>query len=346
MKRHRRLSALPRRLLTFAAVSLLVVLATAGLRFAHVARKPPPSTISATALASPDGDFATVGGSTVYFEVSGPGDGPVVVLIHGLLGSSANFTSLRTALAAQGFRVVAVDRPPFGLSDKGAQVDYTLNGQGDLVVGLMDVLDIKRATLLGHSAGAPVAANIALRHPERVDKLILVSGLLTVDTSRVEPGADTSGFDNPALPFIFAFIAQGANPSRAWAAAELREAFSDARLVAFQRANYRDPPDLNPEFIDRLTAFTRIQGWEDGFRAYGRAFAGDRSAVTAERLSNLTQPTLLIWCKQDPLVSAAIGRALDNLLPNARLVEYDDCGHVPWEERPSEFERDIRTFLR
>lgn len=337
--------------LAIGLLRIVVLLSCAGIvaaggRYAYVMRVSSPVGAEARALAGDASAFVNAAGADVHYVSAGPQGAPVVILLHGLLGSSANFAALVDDLAAQGFRLIALDRPPFGLSDKRADLNYTLDGQGDVVVGLMDALGIQRATLLGHSAGGPVAVNVALRFPERVEKLVLVSAQFTIDTQGVEAGEASGVTENPALPFVAAFLLGGANPSGAWAAAEMRAAFSDARVQTFQRANYFPPREIDAEFAMRLVAFTRVAGWEQGFIAYGRTFANDPTRAASNQVARVSQSTLVIWCKQDRLVSAAVSRALVQQIRGAVAAEYDGCGHVPWEERPAEFVRDVVAFLR
>jgi len=111
---------------------------------------------------------------------------PVVVMLHGYLGSEFCFRSIAPDLARAGVRAIAFDRPPYGLSDRPLPPDgqqqwdpeenpYSSPGGVRLTLGLLDELGINKAVIMGHSLGGAVAAEFALKHPERVQALILVS---------------------------------------------------------------------------------------------------------------------------------------------------------------------------
>src|SRR5690606_24147837 len=114
-------------------------------------------------------------GTSIYYVARGPETGSAVVLIHGLLGSTLDWEGTLDALAAAGYRAIALDLPPFGLSAKSPELDFLAAAQAERVVGLMDALGIEQATIVGHSAGGPVAGAIAERYPDRVTRLVLVS---------------------------------------------------------------------------------------------------------------------------------------------------------------------------
>jgi len=122
-------------------------------------------------LRDPEQTVAVDGLLLHYLDV---GQGPPVLLLHGMGGSLANFP--RTIeLLSQGRRVVALDLAGFGLSDRPRQADLTPQGQARLVWGVMQALGIERADVIGHSLGGAIALHLAARYPQAVGKLVLVS---------------------------------------------------------------------------------------------------------------------------------------------------------------------------
>ena len=107
-----------------------------------------------------------------YLDV---GTGPPVILIHGFGGSMWQWEYQQHALS-QHFRVITLDLPGSGLSDK-PEIDYRPDQMLDYFVGFMDGVKIPQATLVGNSMGAGLAIGMALAHPSRVDKLVLIDGL-------------------------------------------------------------------------------------------------------------------------------------------------------------------------
>ncbi len=107
-----------------------------------------------------------------YLDV---GAGPPVILIHGFGGSMWQWEHQQHALS-QHFRVLTLDLPGAGLSDK-PEIDYRPDQMLDYFVGFMDAVKIPQATLVGNSMGAGLAIGMALAHPTRVAKLVLIDGL-------------------------------------------------------------------------------------------------------------------------------------------------------------------------
>ena len=225
-----------RGLLSVFGILLVVGLVAARIRFARLQRRTAPTYQQPAQLADADGAFITVYGMQIYYRARGPVDGQAIILVHGFLLETATFEPLLQGLAAQGYRVIAFDRPPFGLSDKAPALDYRRQAHGDLLIGLMDQLGIKQAVLLGHSAGAMVTAGVALRYPERVAKLVMVDAAFL---DFLNPPAIRKGNRpaNLAGGPMMNLIATGLNPWSHWAELEIRAYFSAARVTTFGRAN-------------------------------------------------------------------------------------------------------------
>ena len=128
------------------------------------------------------------------------GQGPALLLIHGLGASTFTFRRILPDLARR-FRVVAVDLKGFGFSERPAAGDYSLSAQAALVRQVMDQLGVEKASVLGHSMGGAVAMRLALAYPERVERLILASSASDVDLGRRVWGAAVIG---RMLPGAFA----------------------------------------------------------------------------------------------------------------------------------------------
>src|SRR3990172_12332306 len=120
------------------------------------------------------GMFVDIDGVRVHYVEAGRGD--PVVLIHGWNGSTFSYRHTIPELA-QNHRVVALDLLGFGYSGRPARADYSVTAQVRLVAGLMDRLDIPSAVVAGHSMGGGIAMRLALSHPERVERLVLVDSV-------------------------------------------------------------------------------------------------------------------------------------------------------------------------
>lgn len=123
----------------------------------------------------PAGRFLEVDGVRVHCVDRG--EGPAVLLVHGNVVSSADFeASGLIDLVSPGHRVIAVDRPGFGYSERPRDRLWTPDAQARLLAGVLDQLGVAQAVVLGHSMGTLSALALALNHPEKVRKLVLVGG--------------------------------------------------------------------------------------------------------------------------------------------------------------------------
>ena len=153
-----------------AGLALLVFAALVGFRLASQARE----TASRVDAAPATGQFVTAADVGIYVQEAGPANGVPLVLIHGLAAWSETWRPTIDALAQAGYRVVAIDLPPFGYSFRPASGDYSTEAQAKRIVGVLDALKIQSAVLIGHSFGARATVQAAMRVPQRVRALVLV----------------------------------------------------------------------------------------------------------------------------------------------------------------------------
>lgn len=330
--------------LVFIGTLLLLGTVAALIRFTILQQRPAPLYQPPAALADADGAFIEINGMEIYYREQGPIDGPAVIFVHGFLLETATFEPLLTALAAQRYRTIAFDRPPFGLSSKAADLEYTRGAHSELLVGLLDHLGIDQATLVGHSAGAMVTASVALRYPARVSQLVIIDGAFVEFLN--EPSATGEAQPaNPAGAPMMSLIAQGVNPIQPWATRELRAFFTEQRVTAFGRANYADPTRVPEERIAKLSRFLQIRGWEAGFQHFGRQLLSETPLRVAD-LAALTMPTLILWGDADVFIPLVTGQRIAEAVPHAQLIVYPGCGHIPWDGCESSFVADLVEFLQ
>lgn len=264
--------------------------------------------------------FAEVGGLRVHYQEKG--NGPALVLIHGNNSSAYTWKDVFDALAAE-FRVVALDLKGFGFTGKPAGGDYGNEAQAALVVGLMDELKIGRAVLVGSSLGGVVALAAAIDYPERVAGLVLVGS-----AAFAGPRGASLAPSFVEWPYVGAAAAALALTSDRLVRDGLRESFHDQSKVTDERvAAYYLP----------LTTRAGQRG--------ALAVRRQRDMGRVERLlGRVTQPALLIWGVEDRVIPLADGRRLQAALPGSRLVVFDACGHLPQEEMPARFAREVLAF--
>ncbi|NWG17731.1 MAG: alpha/beta hydrolase [Chloroflexi bacterium] len=294
-----------------------------------------PRPVTPQDLADPDGQFVEINGVSVYYRTRGPEDGPPVLLLHGFLGSTVNWDDTLGILADAGYRAVAFDRPPFGLSDKRPELDYSLEAQAAITAGLMDELGIESAVLVGHSQGGAVIAQFALAYPERVEKLVFVAG--AVGLTGEDYGADDQ---DPGQMFDFM---RNADPDSPVARLALRALFTSSFARDLFGRSITNTDLVTPEMIERSSAYLRLEGWEAGLLAFARD--GDLRGIEADRLTSVEVPALLLWGEADRLVPVSVGERLRDALPNATWITYPDVGHIPMLEAKQQFHADLLAFL-
>lgn len=267
-----------------------------------------------------------VHGSAVNFVEAG--SGPVLLLIHGMAGTCANWESVIEPLALNR-TVIAPDFPGHGFSAPGSG-DYSL---GSLASGLRDLLltlGHERATLVGHSLGGGVAMQFTYQFPEMVERLVLVSsGGLGPDVSPILRAAALPGADL----FISATAGVGRRVGsalgRGLGAVGLRPN-ADLAEVARGYASLSDS-ERRKAFLATLRSVVGTEGQ--------RVAALDKLYL-AEAL-----PLLILWGEDDPIIPVDHARAVHEQLPSSRLEIFEETGHVPQLERPGRFIATLERFL-
>lgn len=269
--------------------------------------------------------FHTVATARARLSLMEAGVGPAVVALHGLGGTKGSFLPTVSALADR-FRVIAVDLPGFGDSDKPIAAPYDARFFAEVVIDLLDTLELDRAHLIGNSLGGRIALEIGLRRPDRVDRLVLLAPSLA--WRRERPWTPLLRLTRPELGLvqlaprrlvtaIVKRLIPGANEG--WAAAGVDE-FLRAYLTPAGRAAFYAAA--------RQIYLEEPQG-ENGFWP---------------RLKTLVPEALFMWGRRDGLVPIAFARHVTDALPNARHLELD-CGHVPQVERPRQTHAAVAEFL-
>ena len=253
------------------------------------------------------------------------GSGPPVVLLHGLGATKASFLPTVEALADH-HRVIAIDLPGFGDSDKPLRAPYHAPYFANAVAALLDALGLDEADVVGNSMGGRVAIELGLRHPGRARRLALLAPSLAwlrdrrwAPVLRLVP--PQLGALQPAPRPLVEAIVRRAIPGAAdgWTAAGVDE---------FLRSY--------------LTANGRAAFYAAARNIYLEAPHGEKGFWT--RLPALTVPSLFVWGRRDQLVPIRFAQHVREKLPKARHLELD-CGHVPQLERPQAVHDAIRRFF-
>jgi len=276
---------------------------------------------------SPRADRIRAGGvDTFYLEA---GTGTPILLLHGLGGTNVSFLPTLWDLSTD-HHVIAPDLPGHGDSGKPIR-RYDASFYGDWVVALLNTLGLDRVHLVGNSLGARVALEVAMKAPERVDRLVLLAAAPIVHRLRqLVPLVRLLRPELAAIPIpmlraeaLFALRGLFAKPSR------MPDEWLEAAADEFVRV-FRDPGA-------RVAFFSSLR------EIYLEEPHGDLGYWN--RLQSVSAPALFVWGDHDPLVPPAHGRAIAAALPHSRSVVLKDCGHVPQYELPEATNRLIRDFL-
>jgi pimeloyl-ACP methyl ester carboxylesterase len=257
------------------------------------------------------------------------GDGPDVLLLHGLGGTRASFFDTAAALSRR-YRVHAPDLPGFGSSSKPALGAYNARWFAEAMFGLMDELDIERAHVVGNSMGGRVAIEMGLMSPERVRAL----GLLCPAVAWIRRGL------HPIVRLLrpeFGFLPHQFR--RSMVSAQFWSMFHDQDVI---------DPAVGDLMVDEFRRIYHSAGARYAFLSSARNIYleppfGRRGFYP--RLAELRPPALFLWGSNDALVPAKFTRHVAKWLPSAEQVTIPSCGHVPQVECPQETHRLLTDFF-
>ena len=267
--------------------------------------------------------FTEVDGVRVHYQEVGDPSAPPMILIHGFAASNLVWSKVFLELAGAGFRVIAPDLAGYGYSGKPRHLDYTIVSQAKIVSNLLRQLGIDRAVLVGSSYGAAIAATIALDHPTLVEKLILVGAVTNNKPTRY---LLMRLFGSPIIGDILSPLVVG---SRRLLRMRMKRVYRRHSWVLDERRVDARHLPLATRGAHRAIIRT-VRRWD------------------AERVSReahlLTQPTLLLWGDTDREVPLRDGESLQQSVPNSRLIVFPECGHLPHEEYPEAFTKEVLEF--
>lgn len=266
--------------------------------------------IGAVGKAQTSKEVLVFGQKIQYVEA---GTGPTVILLHGL-GGSAQAWGLNIAPLAEKYHVIVPDQIGFGKSDKPL-VNYRVRTYVDFLDQFCKQLKIERATLVGSSMGGWIATMFTASFPDRVDKLVLV------DAAGYRPPKD---FDTRTLI--------GLNPST-------REGMKILIAKVFYNKAFQTDAAVDQAIAARLAA-------GDGYTINSLTESIIRGEdFLDEIVKTIKRPTLIIWGRQDGLVSLADGERFNKDIAGSKMIVIDQCGHVPNTEKPGEFNAAVLKFL-
>jgi pimeloyl-ACP methyl ester carboxylesterase len=257
------------------------------------------------------------------------GEGPVLLLVHGITSSSRTWRAVLPELAKH-HTVIAPDLMGHGGSAK-PRGDYSLGAHASGLRDLMALLGIPSATLVGHSLGGGIAMQFAYQFPERLERLVLVdSGGLGSEVNIWLRAATLPGSEY-VLPLLFSQPARTAGSAVGSVLGRLGvKANADVRGMAEGMESLGDA-DARRAFVHTARSVIDPSGQ--------RVDARDRLYLS-EGI-----PMLLIWGGRDPIIPVKHGHAAHELMPHSRLEVFPNAGHFPFNDEPERFAAVVSDFV-
>jgi pimeloyl-ACP methyl ester carboxylesterase len=267
-------------------------------------------------------------GHRVSYRIAGE-EGPVILLIHGITGSSVQWEPVMDLLGSD-FRLVAPDLLGHGQSAK-PRGDYSLGAYASGLRDLMAWLDLPASTVIGHSLGGGVAMQFAYQFPDRCERLGLVSsGGLGREVSSLLRAATL-----PGAEFVLPLIAANWSRSAGVAVSDFigrlgLRVGADIAEIGRGYASLIDG-EARSAFLHTLRAVIEPGGQ--------RVSAVDRLYLAEE------MPSLIVWGRRDPLIPVAHAEIAHEAMPGSRLEIFEEAGHFPQVEEPVRFATLLGRFM-
>ena len=268
-----------------------------------------------------------IDGDRVVYRAAG--NGPLLLLVHGIAGSSVTWRHVMPALARQ-FTVLAPDLLGQGESDK-PRGEYSLGTHANTLRDLLDALGYERATVVGQSLGGGVAMQFAYQFPERCERLVLVdSGGLGRELTFYLRMLTLPGFEQVFPLFCAPWLRDAGGRVAGW----------------LGRAGIRSTP-TSQEIWRSYASLADARSRRAFFRSLRDVVDLSGQAVSAlSKLSRAAKlPTLIVWGRQDPLIPVSHALAAHEAIPGSRLEIFEGVGHYPHCEAPDRFVEVLVDFI-
>ncbi len=268
--------------------------------------------------------FVTLGGIKVrYLEA---GEGPPVLLVHGLGTSMVTWYCNIDALVSGGYRVLALDLPGHGDSDKPKNLDYDPAAAAELIRQFLVELELDRISLVGNSAGGLVVGLFSLAYPQQVEKLVLVA-----------PG----GLGRHVTWLL-----------RILSIPVLGEIFYQPRLQSpmnLAKRIFFCPPPILAEVLPEMERVRNLPGTRhaaiQSIRSSVNLLGQRKKSYILDRLRDLKRPLLTIWGEEDAIIPVSQAAAVRRALPRSVTRVIPECGHWPHMEKAEQFNDLLVRFL-
>ncbi len=256
-------------------------------------------------------EYVKVGENKIRYLVGGGSNGNIV-LIHGIGGFAERWSTVIPLLSKK-YRVIALDLPGYGYSDKPS-IDYTPEFFSKLVFDFLDSIGIRKTNMIGTSLGGQIVAECAITQNKMIEKIVLVA---------------PAGVMKSSTPTLDAYSMAALYPSHDTVKTAY-EMMTGSKKVTIEAIE---------EFIKRMTQPNAKMAFMSTILALKNA------PPITDRLSNIVVPTLLIWGKHDTMIPVKYANDFVSSIKNSQLEIMENCGHTPHIEEPVKFSQIVLNFL-
>jgi pimeloyl-ACP methyl ester carboxylesterase len=266
-----------------------------------------------------ESEFTELGENKIHYRDTGTGDN--LVLLHGVASSLHTWSAWADNLKDY-FRLIRPDLPGFGLTGPRADSDYSLTSYDTFLNRFFDAVNLNEFSLVGNSFGGYLALRYALKHPDRVNKIILLN------TMELE-----KGWPFPLKIGQYPILNQLNN-------------FTPKTLIRnLLTYLYGNPDRVSEDLVERYYKLLRREGNRQAIVNFVKETMNNSSFNIVKRLGELATPVLIQWGLKDPWFPVSHAEVLRENLNDVSLVTYLAAGHMPMEEIPEQTAQDAKSFL-
>jgi pimeloyl-ACP methyl ester carboxylesterase len=266
-------------------------------------------------------------GVHMHYRDQGNAQGRALLLIHGF-GINLETWEQWVKLLSNDYRLISLDLPGHGLTRAPDGYQPTITSFADLSAELASVLGLEKYTVIGNSMGGLTAWTVALRHPTKLDALVLIDAAGWFDPARLkESPAVFRILNNPQISPYLAKL-----DPRPLMKNGLEAAFADKSMVTNR-------------LLDRYSDMALAPGHRTMLGAIGRGMDPEGFATTA-KLAAIQVPTLILWGDKDELIPVGDAQKFKDAIAGSTVIIYHDIGHLPYEEAAEKSATDLKKFLQ
>lgn len=268
--------------------------------------------------AGPQAKDIQVGDVKLHYEELG--EGPVVILLHGIGASLVTWRRL-VPLLAKHYRVICVDLPGFGRSSKFPKRDHGLDAQADTLIEFCRLLSIKEASLVGSSMGGAIALWMGLKAHKMFHRIVVLAPAVSPSLMPVELSAFSSLLHPSASILINKYMIKSI----------MKRVYSKHELITQDHIDlYQRPYIEEPAALQTFVKATQVIS----------------DARMPEAFANLKSEVLLLFGAKDKMVPKSVMNTFLKTVPHTRYAEHPEAGHHPHEDEPDWVFEQVHHFLK